>query len=166
MKNIAFFSKEIYSEIIIRAPAEKVWQILTHFEAYSEWNTYIRSASGQASVGEKLEINTQPQGSRRLVFHPKLLKVEPNKELRWRGSSLPRFLFSGEHFFLIQDFDHYQVKFVQKEIFTGLLTPLLKRILNKRTGAGFVQMNQALKIRAENIMRDKQELETEKEKSS
>jgi hypothetical protein len=143
------FSKVIFSEIEVRASATAVWKILTEFDSYPDWNPYIRSIVGSPIREEKLEIQTQPPGSRKLRFKGLLLTVEPNKELRWRGSFLPHLLFVGEHTFSIQELDRDHVKFVQNEVFTGLLTPLLRKRLDERTMVGFRQMNEALKVRAE-----------------
>jgi hypothetical protein len=141
--------KEIYSQIEIGATPNRIWQILLDFESYPKWNPYIRFANGTPAVGKRIEIVTHPKGSRKLIFHPLILKLEANNELRWRGSSLPGFLFSGEHIFLLRSKSHEITSFVQREIFTGLLVPFLQGTLDKRTLRGFQAMNAVLKIRAE-----------------
>jgi len=141
--------KDICSQIEIAATPKQIWQILLDFESYPEWNPYIRNATGTPVVGKRIEVLTQPEGSRKLVFHPVILRLEINNELRWRGSPLPRFLFSGEHIFLLQAKSPEITNFVQREIFTGLLIRFLQGTLDKRTLGGFQAMNEALKIRAE-----------------
>jgi uncharacterized protein YndB with AHSA1/START domain len=42
----SFSMKEIRTEIEIEASAERVWQIITYFATFSEWNTFIRRTSG------------------------------------------------------------------------------------------------------------------------
>lgn len=37
--------KELFTEIEIKATPESVWQLLTDFEKYPEWNPFIRRAS-------------------------------------------------------------------------------------------------------------------------
>ncbi len=142
---------EIFSQIEISATPNQVWQILMDFESYPRWNPYIRYARGTPVVGKRIEVHTQPEGSRKLVFHPLILRLEENAELSWRGSPLPRFLFSGEHIFLLQPKSPGITSFIQHEIFTGLLVPFLRRTLDKRTLEGFRKMNEALKRRAEEV---------------
>ena len=58
-------------------------------------------------------------------------------------------IFDGEHIFSIEPLGTNQARFVQREIFTGLLVPLFTRELDTNTRRGFEEMNQALKARAE-----------------
>ena len=58
-------------------------------------------------------------------------------------------LFDGEHVFTIEALGENRVRFMQREIFTGVLVPLFARSLDTDTLRGFNEMNQALKGRAE-----------------
>jgi uncharacterized protein YndB with AHSA1/START domain len=33
--------KEVFSEVEIQAPAERIWQVLTDFASYPEWNLFV-----------------------------------------------------------------------------------------------------------------------------
>ena len=143
--------KELRSEIEIQATAERVWQILIDFASFPEWNPFIRKASGNIRVGERLEVNIQPSGARGMTFRPTVLKAEPNRELRWLGHLLISGLFDGEHSFTIEPLREGRVRFTQREVFTGLLVPLFARGLDTDTRRGFEEMNQALKARAEQV---------------
>jgi hypothetical protein len=94
-------------------------------------------------------VYLQPSGAKGMTFRPKVLKAEPNRELRWLGHFLIPGLFNGEHIFTIEPLEAGRVRFVQRELFTGLLVPLFARWLGKDTRRGFEEMNQALKLRAE-----------------
>jgi len=141
--------KELQSEIEIQASAERVWQLLTDFAGFPQWNPFIRRVSGNAQVGKRLEVNIQPSGMSGMTFRPTVLKVVPNRELRWIGHFLVSGLFDGEHIFTIEPYGTNRVRFVQREIFTGLLVPLFARKLDTDTRRGFEEMNRALKVRAE-----------------
>ncbi len=143
--------KELCSQIEIQASAERVWQLLTDFASFPQWNPFIRRASGNVQVGERLEVNIQPSGASGMTFRPTVLKAEPNRELRWLGRLLIPGLFDGEHIFTIEPLGTNRVRFVQREIFTGLLVPLFTRGLDTNTRRGFEEMNQALKVRAEQV---------------
>ena len=142
--------RELNTEIEINASAEKVWQILTDFEAYPQWNPFIRSIEGKPEPNSKLKIFIQPSGAGGMKFSPTVLKAEPPKELRWLGSLWIRGLFDGEHILTIEPLAENRVKFTQREQFSGLLVPLFWRSLDTDTRRGFNEMNAALKKRAEN----------------
>ncbi|MFB3052819.1 MAG: SRPBCC family protein [Dehalococcoidia bacterium] len=141
--------KELRTEIEIGAPAERVWQILTDFASYPEWNPFVRRISGEAQEGTQLEVYLQPSGARGMTFRPTILKAEPSRELRWRGKLFIQGLFDGEHVFEIEQLAENRVRFVQRESFRGLLASLLLRMLENDTRRGFEEMNAALKARAE-----------------
>ena len=141
--------KELRSRIEIKAPAERVWQVLTDFAAYPEWNPFIRRVNGQPEVEERLVVRMRPSGTRGMTFRPTVMKVEPNRQLRWLGHLLVPGLFDGEHIFEIEELDRARVLFIRREIFKGLLVPLLARSLDRNTQRGFEEMNRALRERAE-----------------
>ncbi len=141
--------KELHSEIEIQASADRVWQLLTDFSSFPQWNPFIRRASGKAKLGGKLKVTIQPSGASAMNFQPTVLKAEPQRELRWLGHLLIPGLFDGEHIFTIETLRPDRVRFTQREIFTGLLVPLFAKSLDTDTQRGFEEMNQALKIKAE-----------------
>ena len=141
--------KELRTEIEIQASDERVWQLLTDFASFPQWNPFIRRASGEAKAGARLEVYIQPSGARGMTFKPTVLKAEPNRELRWLGRLLMPGLFDGEHVFTLEPLGTNRVRFTQREVFTGLLVPLFARGLDTDTRRGFEEMNRALKARAE-----------------
>jgi hypothetical protein len=101
------------------------------------------------ALGEQIEIYIQPPGKKGITFRPKILKVHANRELRWLGHMFVSGLFDGEHIFTIEKITENHVLFIQREVFKGLLVPLFARQLDMETRNGFIEMNQALKERAE-----------------
>jgi hypothetical protein len=141
--------KELHSQIEIEAPAERVWQVLTDFAAYPEWNPFIRRVNGRPEVNEQLVVRMRPSGTKGMTFRPTVMKAEPNRQLRWLGRLLVPGLFDGEHIFEIEELDRDRVLFIQREVFKGLLVPLLARSLDRDTQRGFEEMNRALREKAE-----------------
>jgi hypothetical protein len=150
LRSTGFNKKELYSEIEIEANPEKVWRILSDFSSYPDWNPLMRSIHGELVVGKRLVVRLQPTGSRGTTFKPTVLTVDQNHEIRWIGHLLISGLFDGEHILEISPLDDSKlVKFVQRENFSGLLLPFLSGMLRNDTARGFVEMNKALKERAE-----------------
>jgi hypothetical protein len=140
---------ELRTEILINAPPERVWAILSNAGAYSEWNPFITELVGELREGALLRVTLAPPEGSEQTFHPVLLKVDPGRELRWRGKLGFSWLFSGEHFFLLEDVeDGSRTRFVHGEDFKGLIVKFSGPMLT-RVARGFVLMNQALKRRSE-----------------
>ena len=140
--------KELHAEIEINASPERVWDILADFAAYPRWNPFIRHISGELEVGERLEVRLEPPDSRGITLRPTVLSAEPNRQLRWLGHLLVPGLFDGEHTLATEPLEDNRVRFVQHEVFKGVLVPLVARSL-ANTLRGFEEMNGALKERAE-----------------
>ncbi|MEW6405978.1 MAG: SRPBCC domain-containing protein [Chloroflexota bacterium] len=140
--------KELRTEIEIQASPEKVWQVLTHLDQYPEWNPFIHHAVGKAKLGEKVDI-TLRSGSKEMTLHCVVIKVEPNKELRWKYHVALPFLFSGEHSFIIEPVERNKIRFIDREIFNGLLVSSQAKDIDTNSKQGFEAMDKALKIRVE-----------------
>jgi hypothetical protein len=142
-------SKQLRAEIEVEASPEQVWEVLTDFAAYRQWNPFIVQAAGQAVPGGRLELRMRPPGGRATTFRPEVLEAQPGRRLRWLGRLLLPGLFDGEHSFAIEPAGPGRVRLVQQEEFRGLLARPILAVIGKPTLEGFRQMNQALKARAE-----------------
>lgn len=138
--------KELTTEIEINASPQRVWKILTDFDKYEQWNPFIHRIVGQAKEGSKIQIRIETPGGKNRKYEPTVTRVEESRELRWLGKS---FLLNGEHIFLIERLQPERVRFVNREIFDGLLTSFFGRRTDEDIRAGFEEMNKALKERAE-----------------
>jgi hypothetical protein len=142
-------TNELKTTIEIDASPDAIWTVLTDFDRYSEWNPFIRSICGQAKQGEQLEVVIQPPGGNGMTFRPVILALHPERELRWLGRLLLPGIFDGEHQFQMEPMGAHRTRLIHREVFSGLLVPLLWRNLETQTRRGFEEMNQALKARVE-----------------
>jgi len=141
--------KEVRSEIEINSYPESVWKILTDFATYDQWNPFINKIIGLPREGSKIDIYIETASGKNRKYSPRITKVEEGRELRWFGkSSLPGFL-NAEHIFTIEELQPESVRFIQREVFDGLLTRLFGKGLDRDVMQGFQDMNDALKKRAE-----------------
>ena len=138
-------AKEIKTEIQINATPERVWAILTDFDAYPTWNPFIKSLTGEVKVGNTITARIEPPKAKGMTFKPKVLVFEANQEFRWLGHLLIPGLFDGEHKFQLIDNGNGTTTFIQSEKFKGILVPLFKKMLDINTVNGFNEMNQKLK---------------------
>ena len=140
-------TKEIKTEIIINAKAEKVWEVLTNQTEYPKWNSFIKKIEGKLKVGEQLKVIIQPENSSKMTFKPIVLILKENKILKWKGKVLLNGIFDGTHTFELADNKNGTTTFKQSEIFEGILV----RFFNlNNTKKGFENMNLELKEQCEN----------------
>jgi hypothetical protein len=141
--------KNVSTEIDIAAPAERVWDILADFDSYETWNPFIQNASGLPIRDQTLKVQMKLPGSVSIRLRPRVLTVEPERELRWKGRFLIPGLFDGEHSFRIESLPDGTSRLSQSEDFSGILVPFLGKEFYSKTRLGFEFMNEALKLRAE-----------------
>ena len=137
---------QLRTEIDIAASPEKIWDVLTDFRAYPEWNPFIVSISGKPLVGERLNVVLSPPAQSEMRFKPVVLRADAGQEFRWRGVLWFRWLFTGEHFFRLDEREPGVTRFTHGEDFSGFA---LRYVSMTNTTRGFVFMNQALKQRVE-----------------
>nr|WP_294859706.1 SRPBCC domain-containing protein [uncultured Fluviicola sp.] len=141
--------KEIKSEIVIQATPSRVWEILSDFKKYPNWNPFIKSIQGQVKVGEKIVVRMEPPGAKGMTFKPTVLVFDQNREFKWIGHLFFTGLFDGEHRFELIDNGDGTTTFIQAERFKGILVRMLSNMLDGNTLNGFRKMNEALKAEAE-----------------
>jgi hypothetical protein len=147
------FRKTIETEVTISSSSQRVWDILTDFNKYGEWNDFITSITlkdaEELRVGDRLHVTVQIPGGGKNSFSPRVLKASRAKELRWQGTLPIPGLFTGQHYFIMVPTGASDTtKLVHGENFHGLLVPLIGGLLEK-TRKGFTMMNSGLKERAE-----------------
>jgi hypothetical protein len=138
--------RTIEHAVDIQAPAATVWQVLTDTDRYQDWNPFMPRLSGRLAPGERLTITVRP-GTRTMTFRPTVLAVEDGTLICWRGRLGMPGLFDGEHELHLEPTADGGTRFVQRESFTGLLVPMMPRVLDD-TATGFAAMNAALRDRA------------------
>ena len=142
--------QRIETSIEIDAPPSRVWAVLTDPQSMGSWNPFMQSMAGPLKEGGRLLVEIAPPNRRAMTFRPKVLRVLPERELRWLGTLLIPGLFNGEHYFLLNPAGDGATRFTQGERFSGLLvTAFEKRGMLKATQQGFDAMNAALKARVD-----------------
>jgi hypothetical protein len=152
LAGVAFFAGafrwSIATEVEIDAPPARVWQVLVDLPAYAEWNPFIVEAAGRVAVGETLSLHMALPGREPMTIEPRLLVVEPARELRWRGQLFVPGLFDGEHVFVLTPLEGGRTRVDHFERFSGLLLPLAKLLIEDATHEAFLALDAALAARA------------------
>lgn len=139
---------EIKTEVIINAPKERIWSLLTDLENYRNWNPFIIESKGKVKAGEQI-TNTMKNGDKNMTFRPVILQVKEMEYFEWLGSLWFKGLFDGKHYFRVEKRGENQIKLTHGENFSGLLSKVILKKIGKQTEDNFVKMNLALKELAE-----------------
>jgi hypothetical protein len=137
--------KELSTAIQINSSPEILWKVITDFKNYYQWNPILQKIKGEPLIGNQLEIHLTTVGGKKRIYHPTVIKITPNHELRWKGSFIFSQIFSGERIFLIERLGENKVNFVNKEIFSGIGVMFTPQKMEDDILASFKKMNEALK---------------------
>ncbi|SNZ02470.1 hypothetical protein SAMN06269185_0030 [Natronoarchaeum philippinense] len=144
--------RTIESAIEIDARPSVVWNVLTDFESYVEWNSFMPRVSGEARAGSRLDLKIDPPGAREYTSTPKITAVEESRRLVWLGRVGFPHLFDERHTFYLEPIGDDKpidgaTRFRHHVVFGGVLVPLLLREDAVRRGVD--EMSVALKRRVE-----------------
>ncbi len=139
----------IETDITIHASIDKIWERLLDFRSYPTWNPFIRVEQGVAKRGSSLLVRIIVPGAHALTIRPKISKLIPNREIRWRSSFFFRWLFDSEIVFLLDNTEEGAIIFKHSERFRGILIPLLLRFGEEGLLRGCEEMNVGLKDQVE-----------------
>jgi len=138
---------ELFGMIEIDAPAERVWQVLTDFRRYPEWNPFMPRVAGEPAGRAELEVFVRPDGTRGFSLRPRIVTFRPPRELKWLAR-LPG-LFVGEQRFVVEALDPARSRLIHEKRFRGLAVPFLRRMLDGPVKRSFDATGLALKQFAE-----------------
>jgi hypothetical protein len=142
------FHWTISTAVEIDATPARVWSVLVDLPAYREWNPFIVEATGKVAVGELLSLSMALPGRDPMSITPRLLVVEPERELRWKGRLVMPGLFDGEHVFVLTPLANGRTRVDHWERFAGVLLPVARALVYDATVQSFHALNAALAERA------------------
>jgi hypothetical protein len=145
----------VHTAINISAPPSVVRQIFLDFPSYSQWNPFIISIkcnNPSAAPGSRLQVKTLDNG-----FESTILENKPDN-FNWQGMMAAEWIFKGNHIFKFEPLgdigengETVGCKFIQDEVFGGILASLVMFFYRQKLEKGFNDMNAALKSKAEGI---------------
>ncbi|WP_164108876.1 MULTISPECIES: SRPBCC domain-containing protein [Sphingobacterium] len=144
--------RKLETTILINAPITAVWLVLSDFAKYPSWSPTVQYFEGKPKVGERTKVLLKQPNGMQIKMNPIFLSIDQDRELRWKGRLWMNGIFDGEHYFLLKSLPNGQTKLIQGELFSGILIPFLKKMIDGETKNGFTLFNQALKDRVEKFV--------------
>ena len=118
------FSVACRVDLNLRAPAKRVWALLTDAAGFPQWNSTVTRIEGEIREGARLRVHVP--GTDR-IFVPRISGVVENRRMTWTGGFSP--VFKGVRTFELRSRDDGSTDFTMAERFFGLMIPLVKRSL-------------------------------------
>lgn len=143
----------IRTEIVIDAPTDVVWTVLTDFRSYGRWNPFIRAIDGRPVVGASLALTTLERGADARRSQGVVLRVQSRRELSWRGRFESQWLLQSMRAFRLDSASDGAVRLRHVRQVRGLLSGLLHLRSQEPAERQMHEMNAALKDRAERAHR-------------
>ena len=140
----------IESEIVLPAPVEQCWAVLTDFARYPEWNPYATRVEGEFRAGEKLSFTiVDGNFEAPLDLESTLETIVPNEHFNWVGTLLMRGVHDTRHGFRLRDEGDGTTHLLHYEEFRGFLARILpdRAVRVGKTRESFDRMNEALRRR-------------------
>ncbi|MGO9835162.1 MAG: SRPBCC family protein [Polyangiaceae bacterium] len=106
----------------IRAPAERLWAILTDAAGFARWNSTVSSVGGTIADGQRLELKVPTAPDR--TFRPRVTISEPGKSMVWSDGMAP--MFKGVRTFTLAPQPDGSTDFAMSEVFSGVMLPMIK----------------------------------------
>ena len=142
--------REVQASIDVAATPDRVWDVITSFREYDEWNPVITRMRATLTVGAPVSFVLSIAG-RKLKIRAQVLVVQHGRELCWfgpRGRVLGA-IFRGEHYLRVEPAGTKASRLVHGERFSGFSLPLLWEKVRRECEPAYAEMNRALKARAE-----------------
>ncbi len=143
-----WFRVEITATTNIAAPADRTWRVLTDTASYPQWNPFVRRLEGTLTPGQRIEVDLQQGDSKAHTLQPRVVEVKPGQSFTWLGHVGMPGIFDARHRFSVEPTADGASQLVQHETLSGVLTPLLRRMLTRETPIAFAALNDALAIQA------------------
>ncbi len=135
----------------VDASAETVWEVLTDFARYSDWNPSVPSIQGEPRAGSTVALTLAMPGKPSAKVKATLTEVVPGERLVWDGKVGAERLFSGHREFLIEPQADGTVLFTHVEDVRGLLFPVFRWFMGGAIRHHHENLNDAIKKRSETL---------------
>lgn len=130
------------SEIIIDAPTEKVWQILTNINDWPAWQKEVNESKLKAELAEGVEFKWKAGG---LSFTSQIHTIDPKTKFGWTGKT---FGASAIHNWFFKDDGDKTIVQVEESL-QGVFPRMFKRYFQRNLDNGVNQNLMDLKTASE-----------------
>lgn len=142
----------VYSaSVLIDAPPDAVWRVLTDLDAYPEWNPFTPAVKGDLEVGSPITL-TAVMSSGPVDQVETVRAVEPNERLVWGVTIGAHWLLHAERVQTLTP-EGGGTRYRTDDAIGGLLSPVVHLLHGRSLHDGFTAMAEALAVRVVEVQR-------------
>jgi hypothetical protein len=147
--------RAVEHRIGVQAPAEIVWEVISDFPAWKEWNPVHPRMEGELRIGTTLVVDFVVGDAPPTTIMPIVQDWVPYEQLHWRTKRLRGFVTAIRYIEIDKKGDQNAI-FSNGELFMGPLVRFVSRDERRRLRAAFTRMGEAVRDRAEAIWSQRQ----------
>ena len=140
-------SLQVYSEIVIAATPEQIWEVLTDFETMPEWSGSFQGLAGNLTDGGEAVATFLAEGE--LYPFPHALTWEEGRSFGWSDPLAFAPGIIDDHHYIIDRTDGTNTLFIQIDTLTGDNDAYPAAVLADQLVQGYAWFNQQLKAEVE-----------------
>lgn len=146
---MSLFTQDIAASIEIDAAPERVWPILIDLGSYGAWNPFTYQVDSTLEIGSPVHLYVQMSPTRKVRSLCTVASVEPPHLLAWGNIMGAPFLMHSMRRQTLEALPDGRCRYTTREVFQGLMVPLVMANAGAQVRQGFERVAQALKERTE-----------------
>ena len=104
----------------IKAPASRIWALLTNAKGFPQWNSTVQSIEGTIAPAQKIKLYAKIAPGR--AFNLTVSEFVPDQRMVWSDGN---FLFRGVRTYTLTPHADGSTNFTMAESFSGAMLPLI-----------------------------------------
>lgn len=146
---------EIDESLPVRAPAPLLWEVITDFDRYGEWNPFVVSCQSSLREGEPIDMRVQIFESFVQPQRETILQHVPGERLSYGLAPKAFGSLASRRLHEVTDRGPRESEYRSHFVLEGWLSPFTELLLGSRLDRGFRAMTRALVSRAELIAEER-----------
>lgn len=123
-------------EVVIEASVELVWQVLTDFKNYGEWNTFCPSCEAELVLGTPVKMQIDLGfGMQEQVEY--MCRIDPLEAIAWRMANEPGDPIHAVRTQYLKKLGDSRCSYISADIFSGEATASMMELMAKPVEKGF-----------------------------
>ena len=147
--------RAVEHRIGVQAPADLIWEVISDFATWGEWNPVHPRIQGEMRIGTTLTVDFVTEGAPDAVLTPIVQDWVPYEQLHWRTRRLRGFVTAIRYIEIDKKGEESAI-FSNGELFIGPLVRFVSQAERRRLRAAFTRMGEAVRDRAEALWSQRQ----------